>query len=525
VTAENGRLIIVSNRLPVSVLRQGDGTRVEPSPGGLATALSAVWSSLSNGLWIGWPGNSDNANIDPLLAKAAKDEPYDLQSVSLNDQEIAKFYMGFANEIIWPLFHDLQSQCNFNPEYWEMYQQVNRKFARATAPQAAAEDFVWVHDYHFMLVGQYLRDADVKSKIGFFQHIPFPPPDIFEKLPWREAILRALLQYDVLGFQTERDRSNFLSCLARLLPDTEVMGAGPSHLSVRFEGRSTVIGAFPISIDFDEFAIPAAKTDVAARAANIRKELSDSLLMLGVDRMDYTKGIPERLQSFRILLERYPELRRQVTLVQIVVPSRADIPKYQDLRQQVELLVSEINGQFTQPGWVPIHYIYRSLRREDLLGYYRAADIALITPLKDGMNLVAKEFCAAQVDERGVLVLSEFAGASPELRHGALLVNPNDFVGVAQAIYEACQMLPAEKRRRMRLLREIVKSQNVHRWARSFLQASDSTQPPRSGSAAGGQRTANATGSSVTPGVALLGRPALPAKRIASPGINSLGAD
>ena len=211
--------------------------------------------------------------------------------------------------------------------------------------------------------------------------------------------------------------------------------------------------------------------------------------------------------------------------MQIVVPSRSDIPKYQDLRQQVELLVSEINGQFTQPGWVPIHYIYRSLRREDLLGYYRAADIALITPLKDGMNLVAKEFCAAQVDERGVLVLSEFAGASPELRHGALLVNPNDFVGVAQAIYEACQMLPAEKRNRMRLLREIVKSQNVHRWARSFLQASDSTKPPRSGSTAGGQRTASATGSSVTPGVALLGRPALPAKRIASPGINSLGAD
>jgi trehalose 6-phosphate synthase/phosphatase len=522
-TAEKGRLIIVSNRLPVSVLRQGDGTRVEPSPGGLATALSAVWSSRSNGLWIGWPGNSDGANLDPLLAKAARNEPYDLQAVSLNEQEVAKFYIGFANEIIWPLFHDLQSQCNFKPEYWEMYQQVNRKFAHTTAPQAGPDDFVWVHDYHFMLVGQYLRESGVKSKIGFFQHIPFPPPDIFEKLPWREAILRGLLQYDVLGFQTERDHGNFLNCLARLLPGAETVGGSQSHLSVRFEGRNTVVGSFPISIDYEEFAGPAAQADVAAKAANIRKELSDSLLMLGVDRMDYTKGIPERLQSFRVFLERYPELRRQVTLVQIVVPSRSDIPKYQDLRQQVELLVSEINGQFTQPGWVPIHYMYRSLRREDLLGYYRAADIALITPLKDGMNLVAKEFCAAQVDERGVLVLSEFAGASPELCHGALLVNPNDFVGVAQAIHEACQMLPAEKRNRMRLLREIVKSQNVHRWARSFLDACASASTARSTPPVGGRRVLE-TNTSATPGVALLGRP-VPSKRIASSGLTSFGAD
>jgi trehalose 6-phosphate synthase len=523
-TAEKGRLIIVSNRLPISVLRQGDGTRVEPSPGGLATALSAVWSSSGNGLWIGWPGNSAGADIDPLLAKAARNEPYDLQAVSLTEQEVAKFYIGFSNEIIWPLFHDLQSQCNFNPEYWEVYKQVNHKFAQCTAPQASEDDFIWVHDYHFMLVAQYLRDAEVKSKIGFFQHIPFPPPDIFEKLPWREAILRGLLQYDVLGFQTERDLGNFLNCLARLLPSAETVGGSGPNIAVRFEGRKTVVGAFPISIDYEEFAGPAAQADVTARVANIRKELSDSLLMLGVDRMDYTKGIPERLQAFRIFLERYPELRRQVTLVQIVVPSRSDIPKYQDLRQQVELLVSEINGQFTQPGWVPIHYIYRSLRREDLLGYYRAADIALVTPLKDGMNLVAKEFCAAQVDERGVLVLSEFAGASPELRHGALLVNPNDFVGVAQAIYKACQMLPAEKRNRMHLLREIVKSQNVHRWARSFLDACSTTPGAKSSPPGGGRRSLEAKAGAGIPGVALLGQP-LPSKRIAGPRITSFGAD
>jgi len=237
------------------------------------------------------------------------------------------------------------------------------------------------------------------------------------------------------------------------------------------QGRQAVVGTFPISIDFEEFAIPAAHPDVAARATNIRKQLLDNVLVLGVDRMDYTKGIPERLKSFRLLLRRFPELRRQITLVQVVVPSREEIPNYKDLRLEVELLVSQINGEFTESGWVPIHYMHRNLGRAELLAYYRAADIALITPLKDGMNLVAKEFCAAQADERGVLIVSEFAGAGPELRHGAILVNPNDFAGVAQAIHDACLMTTEEKRIRMRLLRNIVKDHNVHRWARSFLQA------------------------------------------------------
>ncbi len=528
-TSNNGRLIIVSNRLPISVLRQGNGARVEPSPGGLATALSAVWSSHTDGLWIGWPGNKFSLNVDPLLEKASRNEPYNLQAVTLNEEEIAKFYIGFANEIVWPLFHDLQSQCNFKPEYWQMYQQVNRKFAKVAAEAAQPEDFVWVHDYHFMMVAHYMREAGVTSRLGFFQHIPFPPPDIFEKMPWRLDILRALLQYDVLGFQTARDRENFVGCLARLLPDAKVGGRHhQQHVLVQLGERRIVVGAFPISIDFDEFALPAAEPEVAARAENVRRELMDNTLLLGVDRMDYTKGIPERLHSFRILLERYPEVRRQITLVQIVVPSRSDIQQYKDLRQQVELLVSEINGQFTQPGWVPIHYMYRSFPRQDLLAYYRAADIALITPLKDGMNLVAKEFCAAQVDERGVLVLSEFAGASPELRHGALLVNPNDFVGVAEAIHHAFRMTAEDKRSRMRLLREIVKSHNVHRWTRSFLDAFAGVppagappQPTTMNSPVGGGKP------SKTPGVALVGRsaPISPERRSALSGFSTFGAD
>jgi trehalose 6-phosphate synthase len=237
------------------------------------------------------------------------------------------------------------------------------------------------------------------------------------------------------------------------------------------EGKRAVVGTFPIGIDFDEFARAAARPEIAADSAEIRRRLSGDLLVLGVDRLDYTKGIPERLKSFRLLLQRSPELRGHMTLVQVVVPSREEIPNYKNLRREVELLVSQINGEFTQPGWVPVHYIHRNLGRDELLAYYRAADIGLVTPLKDGMNLVAKEFCAAQIDERGVLIVSEFAGAGPELRPGAILVNPNDFAEVAQALHSAALMPAEEKRNRMRLLRDIVKDHSVHRWVHFFLQA------------------------------------------------------
>jgi trehalose-6-phosphate synthase len=308
-----------------------------------------------------------------------------------------------------------------------------------------------------------------------------------------------------------------VDCLQRLLCDASVERVHP-HLLVSSQGRRALVGTFPISIDFEEFAQHAARPEVAARAAEIRRELMENVLVLGVDRMDYTKGIPERLKSFRILLRRFPDLRRQITLVQVVVPSREEIPNYKDLLLEVELLVSQINGEFTQPGWVPIHYMHRNLGRGELLAYYRAADIALVTPLKDGMNLVAKEFCAAQVDERGVLIVSEFAGAGPELRHGAILVNPNDFAGVAQAIRDASLMTPEEKRNRMRLLRDIVKDHNVQRWARSFLQAGAAL-----GSADSATKSDNGSSSSPTtlpkespdqtPGVALVAAALSPGAR------------
>lgn len=465
----NGRVINVSNRLPILIRKYAGGARLERSSGGLATALEAGWRDKP-GVWVGWAGTGPDENIDQLLVRAAHRRSYTLRSVALTEEESAKFYSGFANEIIWPLFHDMPSRCNFDPEYWEIYQRVNRKFAKVVAETAKDEDFIWVHDYHLMLTASALRAAGVRGRMGFFLHIPFPSPDMFEKLPWKKPILQSLLEFDVIGFQGDRDRSNFVSCLERLLPETLVQPGNP-HLLVGADDNQSVVGSFPIGIDFEAFARDAERSDTAAHAADIRKRVADDILVLGVDRLDYTKGIPERLRSFRLLLRRFPEMRNHITLVQIVVPSREDIPNYKHLRREVELLVSEINGEFTEPGWVPVHYIHRNLGRDELLAYYRAADIGLVTPLKDGMNLVAKEFCAAQIDERGVLIVSEFAGAGSELRSGAILVNPNDFAEVAQAIYQAAHMSAEEKRSRMRLLRQIVKDHNVHRWIRSFMDA------------------------------------------------------
>lgn len=464
-----GRLITVSNRLPVEIKTRSGAPRLSRSAGGLATALDSIWR-YSHGLWIGWAGAADSQAANALLERAARGRSYTFKPVPLSREEISKFYSGFANEIIWPLFHDMPSRCNFDPEYWEVYQRVNRRFAQATAEAANGHDLIWAHDYHLMLMARYLREANSRSRAGFFLHIPFPAPDIFEKLPWRKPVLRALLQYDLLGFQTDRDRCNFLSCVERIVPEATSSRDG-AHNVVELDNRTAVTGTFPISIAFEEFANHAASREVELAAEQFRHELGNKFLVLGVDRMDYTKGIPERLKAFRILLRRFPELRHRVTMLQVVVPSREEIPNYKDLRREVELLVSQINGEFTESGWVPIHYMHRNLTRKQLVTYYRAADIALITSLKDGMNLVAKEFCAAQVDENGVVVISEFTGAAAELQHGALVVNPNDLAGVAEAIHRACVMPLEEKRSRMRLLREIVRSHNVQEWAESFLHA------------------------------------------------------
>ncbi len=466
------RLFVVSNRLPYVFERAADGAWIaRPGSGGLVTALLPVLRDRG-GVWIGWAGTSEaDDEVDAAAERASETAGYLLKTVRLTPQEVENFYLGFSNRIIWPLFHDLQSLCDFEPLYWRVYRDVNAKYAAAIADQCASQDFIWVHDYHLMNVGAELRTLGTQSRIGFFLHIPFPPLDLFIKLPWRMSLMHALMQYDVIGFQTLRDRRNFVQCLRVLAPDVRVRGHG-QVLVAQYGDREVRIGAFPISIDYNAFLRQAARPVIAQLAARLHEQLPNRKLILGVDRLDYTKGIPQRLKAFSSALTRYPELRERISLIQVVVPSRTDIVEYADLKLEIEQIVGRINGEFAKPGgWVPVWYVYGSLSRDDLLAYYRAADMALITPLKDGMNLVAKEYCACSIEEDCVLILSEFAGAAAQLSGGAILVNPYDIEGIADAIKRGYEMTSDEREGRMRRMRRSIRSYDVFWWVDSFLSA------------------------------------------------------
>jgi trehalose 6-phosphate synthase/phosphatase len=460
------RMVVISNRLPVSFEETKEGPVLEASSGGLVTALRPLLNDCA-GVWVGWTGTDCSPKIEALLEEHSRSSNFVLKPVFMSAEERSRFYVGFSNEILWPLFHDLQSRCNFDPTYWDTYLTLNRRFAERAATETQPGDVVWVHDYHLMSVGASLRQLGINDRLTYFHHIPFPSPDIFEKLPWRKEILTALLDFDVLGFQTLRDRRNFVACLRKFVKHAEAREYG-EHLVVDSPRRTTFVGAFPIGIDYEEFAHGASDHDVASRANEIVKSLNGCRIILGVDRLDYTKGIPERLAAYRHLLEFRRELHQRVVLVEVVVPSREDIPKYLELKTQIERQVSEINGQYGEPGWVPIHYIHRSLDRSELLSYYSAAHIALITPLKDGMNLVAKEYCAARVHDDGVLILSEFTGSAFQLNRGALLVNPYDTRAVAEAIETACDMTPSEQRKRIRKLKGRIRHENIFHWRDEF---------------------------------------------------------
>ena len=414
---------------------------------------------------------SDRADETAVaLSEAATDIGHLLCPVTLSEEEVAKYYEGFSNEIIWPLFHDLPSRCNFDPEYWPVYQAVNRKFANEIGRLTKDEDYVWVQDYQLLLVGAELARLGLRRTSGFFLHIPFPPVDLFLKLPWRNAILDALLSYDLIGFQTSRDRRNFLNCLKTLIAGVSIRG-GRQVCSVDVNPRRVRVGVFPIGIDFGDFDVLAASPQVVSQAKKLRSEHGNRKLILGVDRLDYSKGIPERLTAFGRALEQHPELNSETTLLQVVVPSRTGVQQYQWLKRDIERIVGEINGKYSRAGWVPVHYVFRSLGRHELVAHYLAADIALVTPLKDGMNLVAKEYCACRNDGDGVLILSESAGAAAQLHVGAQLVNPYDIQGIADTIDLAVRMEPAERKARMRQLRAVVAKQNVYQWVTSYLKA------------------------------------------------------
>lgn len=462
-----GRLVVVSNRLPITIEGAENRFRFQQSTGGLVTALLPILSGR-RGCWVGWPGADYHETLDRLVKDCTSTQDYTFAPVFLSPAEKQSFYQGCSNEILWPLFHGLPSRCNFDSEHWRGYRKTNGKFADAVVHVAQKDDFVWVHDYHLMLIAGGLRARGFNQRLAYFHHIPFPPPDVFEALPWRSELLRGLMDFDAIGFQTGRDRRNFIGCLRRCLADVRVSQDETGFL-VRAADRTAAVQEHPISIDYRQFAEAAADSGVVAAAEEIQHRLSNTQLILGVDRLDYTKGILERLIAFRTLLECHPELKDRVTFVQIVVPSREEMQEYKELRLRIETLVSKINGEYGSPGWVPIHYFYRTVPRTELIAFYRAAHVALVTPLRDGMNLIAKEFCAARPDYRGVLVLREFAGAAEELAPGALIVNPNDTEEVAAMLYLALRMGEPEQRARMLLMRSHIRQHDVFHWARAFI--------------------------------------------------------
>lgn len=468
---EIARLIVISNRLPFSIDNQEGILTLKPGSGGLATALAPVLRDRG-GIWIGWPGTVDLEEnvVNDFFKKIQHNQGFLFSPIFLNKEEITLYYEGFSNEIIWPLFHDLQSICHFVPEYWQTYEKVNSKFADMTLRQLRHEDFIWVHDYHLMLVGQELRQRGVHNKIGFFLHIPFPPLDIFLKLPWRFQIIHALLQYDLIGFQTMRDKRNFIQCVRTLIKGMQISSNKSMHIC-KVDQREVRIGTFPISIDYHEFERVAASKEVTEDIKALKKLSKNQTVVLSIDRLDYTKGILFRLEAIRRFLLRHPEFQKKIQFIQLVIPSRAEIPKYRQLKEDINRLVGEINSQITHDSWVPIHHLYRSFDRRELIAHYRVSEIILITPVKDGMNLVAKEYIAANVEKNGVVILSEFAGATAQLYREAILINPYDILGVADAIYAALTMSKAERAKRMGKMRRDVKKYDIFWWVESFLNA------------------------------------------------------
>lgn len=464
------RLMIVSNRLPAVLSKEGNSITMKEGSGGLVTALAPVLRDRG-GLWVGWLGNDDisEEEVKQTLKSSYAGTGFQLVPVMLAKNEVQNFYQGYANEIIWPLFHDLPALCRFDPNYWYTTQKVIVKFAQVVKSVAKPNDFIWIHDYHLMTLAQELRKENVQQQLVFFLHIPFPSLDIFIKLPWRFQILRALLEYSLIGFQTVRDLRNFNQCVRMLLPESHVSVMRGGFSKVTIEGRTVTAAVFPISINYREFNALARSEEVARAAWIYHEKFAEQKIIFSLDRLDFTKGITYRLEAIRHLLKTHPEWHRKITFVQVVIPSRTDIPNYQDLKQTIDRLVSEINSEFAADNWVPIQYLFRSLTKQELSMHYRTSEVCLITPVKDGMNLVCKEYIASDIDCSGVLILSEFAGAVAQFQKEAILINPYDIEGLADAIHQALIMPSDLRRLKMKKMQRSVQRHDVFLWVRQFL--------------------------------------------------------
>lgn len=472
------KTIIVSNRLPVDLNFNNSTLNVKSSIGGLATGMRSVHAE-GNGIWIGWSGLTEEeipAGQQNLVDEALLREK--CIRVPLTGEDLEHYYYGFSNKALWPLFHYFQAYTEFELVQWEQYIAVNRKFAEVVIANAAQGDTVWVHDYQLLLLPQLLRKQRPDLTIGFFLHIPFPSYELVRTCPWRDQLLEGLLGADLIGFHTYDYVRHFMSSAARI-----------SGLEVRLNeivlGERTIkVDFFPMGIDYGRYHQAALEhrdrpeADMSGIMRDIAAHQSsygDARLILSIDRMDYTKGIPNRIKAFEYFLNKYPEYRGRVRLVMLAVPSRENVGQYQKLKRETDELVGSINGRFATVNWTPVWYFYRSMPFDDLIDLYIASDVALITPIRDGMNLVAKEYVAARTKPDGVLILSEMAGAAKEL-HEALLVNPNNFEQIAESLKAALEMPQGEQRSRMEELQKRVKRYDVERWSATFLDALAATR-------------------------------------------------
>lgn len=453
------KLILVSNRLPVSVRRTEDSLQLVGSSGGLSRALQTVVAARPT-VWVGWPGpvtpaEAENPDFQRQL------DTRGLVPVTLDRDEVRGFYNGYCNEVLWPLFHYLGDRIPLRNDYWEIYRRVNQRFAEAVLEQYNDGDTIWVHDYHLLLLPGLIRRTLPRARIGFFLHTPFPSFEVFRVIPQRIELVKGVLGADLVGFHTASYLREFSRAVVHLL------GAEVDGERVLDEGRSVALGVFPVGVDTDRFDRLVRTPSVQAEVKKLRTG-NECRIAVAVDRLDYTKGIPRRLLAFETLLEQHPEWRGRVQLVQVAIPSRGRVREYRRLRSRVDRLVGRINGRFGTPHWNPVVYLYRTVSDDTLVGLYRAADVMLVTPVRDGLNLVCKEFIACREDEDGVLVLSEFAGAAAELAE-AIHVNPYDIGGTASAYHQALTMGREERATRMRALRERTTASALESWTVKFL--------------------------------------------------------
>jgi trehalose 6-phosphate synthase/phosphatase len=470
------KTIIVSNRLPLQISINDNQLEVMPSVGGLATGMKSVHAE-GNGLWVGWSGITDEDLNETIEAEVnLKIKQAKCRAVALNEADVDDFYLGFSNRTLWPLFHYFSEYAEFKKTHWEAYKRVNQKFADVVLDTIEDGDTVWVHDYQLLLLPALIKEQKPDVTIGFFLHIPFPSYEIFRTFPWREELLTGMLGSDLLGFHTYDYERHFLSSVKRILR------LDVNFNEISYYERIVKVDSFPMGIDYDKFYNAALthnnsnseKSELQKRLDTHIQEGDDKKFILTIDRLDYTKGIPNRLRAYEHFLKTYPEYQEKVRLVMLAVPSRSGVPQYQKLKRETDELVGRINGEFSTVSWTPIWYFYRSLPFENLIDLYTSSDVALITPVRDGMNLVAKEYVATRTNQDGVLILSEMAGASKEMNE-ALLINPNSFEDFATALKRALTMPLEEQKSRMKILQKRLKRYNVEKWAEEFLKSLDAT--------------------------------------------------